>query len=82
MLNIECSFKRQLLAFSDGNYFAFTRHEPVGVCGFIVPWNFPFVLLIQKLATALACGCTCVIKPAEQTPITACHLGNLIIEVS
>lgn len=65
---------------ADGNYFAFTRHEPVGVCGFIVPWNFPFVLLIQKLATALACGCTCVIKPAEQTPITACHLGNLIIE--
>jgi len=65
---------------ADGKLFAFTRHEPVGVCGFIVPWNFPFALLIQKLSAALACGCTCVVKPAEQTPITSVYLGNLIKE--
>lgn len=65
---------------ANGNHFCFTRHEPIGVCGLIVPWNFPFALLSWKLAAAIACGCTCVIKPAEQTPLSTLYLGNLIKE--
>ncbi|XP_077989268.1 aldehyde dehydrogenase 1A1-like isoform X2 [Glandiceps talaboti] len=64
----------------DGSFFCYTRHEPVGVCGMIIPWNFPMVLFSWKLAPALACGCTCVIKPAEQTPLTAIYMGQLIKE--
>uniref|UniRef100_A0A8D0DXS4 aldehyde dehydrogenase (NAD(+)) n=1 Tax=Salvator merianae TaxID=96440 RepID=A0A8D0DXS4_SALMN len=64
----------------DGNYFTFTRHEPIGVCGQIIPWNFPLVMFIWKIAPALCCGNTVVIKPAEQTPLTALHMGSLIIE--
>ncbi|XP_053151341.1 aldehyde dehydrogenase 1A1 [Hemicordylus capensis] len=64
----------------DGNYFTFTRHEPVGVCGQIIPWNFPLVMFIWKIAPALCCGNTVVVKPAEQTPLTALHMGSLIIE--
>jgi acyl-CoA reductase-like NAD-dependent aldehyde dehydrogenase len=64
----------------DGDFFAYTRHEPVGVCGQIIPWNFPLVLLTWKWSAALAAGCTIVLKPAEQTPLTALVMGALAAE--
>jgi aldehyde dehydrogenase (NAD+) len=64
----------------NGNYFCYTRHEPVGVVGQIIPWNFPLLMQAWKLAPALACGCTVVMKPAEQTPLTALRVGELIVE--
>ncbi|XP_069332498.1 aldehyde dehydrogenase 1A1-like isoform X2 [Eulemur rufifrons] len=66
---------------ADGNVFTYTRHEPIGVCGQIIPWNFPLVTLIWKIAPALSCGNTVVVKPAEQTPLTALHVASLIKEV-
>ncbi len=60
--------------------FNYTVREPVGVCGLIVPWNFPLMITSWKLAPALACGNTCVVKPAEQTPLTALRLAELIAE--
>lgn len=60
--------------------FAYTRKEPVGVVGAIVPWNSPLVLTAMKLAPALAAGCTVVLKPSEDTSLTALRLGELIIE--
>jgi len=56
----------------------YTRREPVGVCGQIIPWNFPLLMAVWKLAPALAAGCTTVLKPAEQTPLSALRLGALI----
>ncbi len=53
-----------------GNYFCYTRHEPIGVVGQIIPWNFPLLMQAWKLAPALATGNTVVMKPAEQTPLT------------
>jgi len=64
----------------DGSYFAFTRHEPVGVCGQIIPWNFPLLMQAWKLGPALATGNTVVMKPAEQTPLTALYVAELIKE--
>ncbi|MGA2135710.1 MAG: aldehyde dehydrogenase family protein [Bryobacteraceae bacterium] len=64
----------------DGNYFCYTRHEPVGVVGQIIPWNFPMLMQAWKLAPALATGNTVVMKPAEQTPLSALRIGELIIE--
>jgi aldehyde dehydrogenase (NAD+) len=64
----------------DGNMFCYTRREPVGVCGCIIPWNFPLVLLAWKLAPALACGCTVILKTSEKTPLSALHVGKLIKE--
>lgn len=64
----------------DGEFFCYTRHEPVGVCGQIIPWNFPLVLLTWKWSAALASGCTIVLKPAEQTPLTALCMGALAKE--
>ncbi|XP_078252389.1 aldehyde dehydrogenase 1A1-like [Rhinoraja longicauda] len=64
----------------DGDYLTFTRHEPIGVCGQIIPWNFPLLMFTWKLAPALCCGNTIVIKPAEQTPLTALYMGALIKE--
>ena len=61
-----------------GEWHAFTLREPVGVVGAIVPWNFPFVMAVSKIAPALAAGCTLVLKPAEQTPLSAVILGELI----
>jgi phenylacetaldehyde dehydrogenase len=61
-------------------YFAYTLREPVGVVGQIIPWNFPLIMASWKLAPALAVGCTCILKPAEQTPLTALRLGELIQE--
>ena len=58
----------------------YTRKEPVGVCGQIVPWNFPLLMAAWKVAPALAAGCTVVLKPAEQTPLTALRLGQLALE--
>jgi acyl-CoA reductase-like NAD-dependent aldehyde dehydrogenase len=58
----------------------YTRKEPVGVCGQIIPWNFPLLMAAWKLAPALAAGCTIVLKPAEQTPLSALRLGELILE--
>ena len=55
-----------------------TRREPLGVCGLITPWNFPLMILVWKLAPALACGNTVVIKPAEQTPLSTLRLAELI----
>ena len=63
-----------------GEWHAFTQREPIGVVGAIVPWNFPFVMAVAKLAPALAAGCTVVLKPAEQTPLSAVVLGELIAE--
>ena len=63
-----------------GRVNAFTRREPVGVVAQIIPWNFPLVMAAWKLGPALAAGCTCVLKPAEQTPLTALRLGELIVE--
>jgi len=58
----------------------YTRKEPVGVCGQIIPWNFPLLMATWKLAPVLATGCTTVLKPAEQTPLTALRLGELCLE--
>ncbi|ETA50624.1 aldehyde dehydrogenase family protein [Ponticoccus alexandrii] len=63
-----------------GNWHCYTMREPVGVCGQIVPWNFPIMMAVWKLAPALAAGCTVVLKPAEQTPLGALRLGELIQE--
>ena len=63
-----------------GEFHAYTRREPVGVAGLIVPWNFPLLMAAWKLAPALAAGCTCILKPALQTPLTALRLGELIVE--
>ena len=59
----------------------YTRREPVGVCGQIIPWNFPLLMACWKLGPALAAGCTIVLKPAEQTPLSALRLGELALEV-
>jgi len=59
----------------------YTLREPVGVVGAITPWNVPFAMEVQKLAPALAAGCTVVLKPAELTPLTAVRLGELVCEV-
>src|SRR3954449_2175992 len=61
-------------------FLAYTRREPVGVVGQIIPWNFPLQMASWKLAPALACGNTAVLKPAEQTPLTALRLGELMLE--
>jgi phenylacetaldehyde dehydrogenase len=63
-----------------GEYLAYTLREPVGVVGQIIPWNFPLVMASWKLGPALACGCTVVLKPAEQTPLSALRLGELMQE--
>src|SRR5271155_320597 len=63
-----------------GKYFAYTQREPVGVAGQIIPWNFPLLMAAWKLGPALACGCTVILKPAEQTPLTALRLGELFVE--
>ncbi|MGO9490196.1 MAG: aldehyde dehydrogenase family protein [Solirubrobacteraceae bacterium] len=63
------------------NMHCYTRREPVGVCGQIIPWNFPLLMAAWKLGPALAAGCTIVLKPAEQTPLSALRLGELALEV-
>jgi acyl-CoA reductase-like NAD-dependent aldehyde dehydrogenase len=68
------------LPVSAPNTLAYTLREPVGVCGQIIPWNFPLLMAAWKLGPALAAGCAVVLKPAEQTPMTALRLGELILE--
>jgi len=63
-----------------GTYFACTVREPIGVVGQIIPWNYPLQMASWKLGPALAAGCTVVLKPAEQTPLTALLLGELVAE--
>jgi aldehyde dehydrogenase (NAD+) len=62
------------------NFFTYTRHEPIGVVGAILPWNSPLLLLTFKLAPALAAGCTMVVKPAEQTPVSVLRVAALAEE--
>ena len=64
----------------DGSYLCFTKHEPVGICGQIIPWNFPLVMQAWKLGPALCAGNVIVLKPAEQTPLTALYIGALCVE--
>ncbi len=64
-----------------GNYLTYTLREPLGVCAAIVPWNFPLLIAVWKIAPALACGNTIIVKPASQTPLTALALGEIAIEV-
>ena len=61
-------------------YLAYTLREPVGVVGQIIPWNFPLLMAAWKLGPALAAGCTVILKPAEQTPLSALRLGELVVE--
>src|SRR4051812_25499478 len=63
-----------------GNFLSYTLREPVGVVGQIIPWNFPLLMLAWKWGPALACGNTVVMKPAEQTPLTALRLCELVME--
>ncbi len=65
---------------SDPGMFSYTLREPIGVCGQIIPWNFPLMMASWKIAPALACGNVVILKPAEQTPLTALRLGELILE--
>lgn len=65
---------------ADGVYHGYTQREPVGVVGAVVAWNFPLVLACWKLAPALATGCTMVFKPADETPLTALKLAELLLE--
>jgi aldehyde dehydrogenase (NAD+)/phenylacetaldehyde dehydrogenase len=69
-----------VLPVSQPDMLCYTRREPVGVCAQIVPWNFPLLIAIWKLAPALAAGCTVVLKPAEQTPLVALRLAELALE--
>jgi len=62
------------------DYLLYTRREPVGVCGLIVPWNFPLAIAAWKIAPALAAGCTVIVKPASETPVTALMLADLVEE--
>ncbi|MBI2501288.1 MAG: aldehyde dehydrogenase family protein, partial [Deltaproteobacteria bacterium] len=63
------------------NALCFTVKEPVGVCGLIIPWNYPLLMAAWKLAPALAAGCTMILKPAEATPITVLELAKLLDQI-
>lgn len=63
-----------------GDYHVYTLKEPVGVVALIVPWNYPIVMAVMKLGPALAAGCTCVLKPAEDTSLSALRLGEIMLE--
>ena len=67
-------------AISRPHLHAYTLKEPIGVAGLIIPWNFPLLMAAWKLAPALAAGCSCVLKPAEETPLTALRLVELVLE--
>ncbi len=70
-----------VLPVSAPNMLCYTRREAVGVCGQIIPWNFPLLMACWKIGPALAAGCTTILKPAEQTPLSALRLGELALEV-
>ncbi|XP_074653768.1 aldehyde dehydrogenase-like isoform X2 [Tubulanus polymorphus] len=65
---------------SEDGKFLYTRYEPVGVCGLIAPWNFPFAMNTLKVSACVSMGNTCILKPAEQSPLTALHLAALVKE--
>jgi acyl-CoA reductase-like NAD-dependent aldehyde dehydrogenase len=65
----------------DGPFHAYTLYEPIGVVGQILPWNFPTYMFITKLSCALACGNTVVVKPAEQSSLSALFCAHLTLEV-
>ena len=65
----------------DGDDLVYTLRQPVGVCGQIVPWNYPLLMASWKIAPAIACGCTVVLKPSEWTPLTALVLAEICTEV-
>lgn len=65
----------------NGRYLNYTLREPIGVVGQIIPWNFPLLMAAWKLGAALACGCSIILKPAEQTPLSAIRLAQLICDV-
>lgn len=65
---------------ADGPFFGYTRMEPIGVVGQIIPWNYPILMVVVKISPALIAGCTIILKPAEQTPLTALHVAALIKE--
>jgi phenylacetaldehyde dehydrogenase len=77
---IEGSTHDVSLPFPDQQFVAYTRKEPVGVVGAIVPWNFPLLMAVWKVVPALATGCTIVLKPAEETPLSALRLAELALE--
>jgi betaine-aldehyde dehydrogenase len=60
---------------------SFVRYEPIGVCGLIIPWNYPLLMAAWKVAPCLAAGCSCVLKPSELTPITALELAAIAHKV-
>ena len=68
------------LAMPSGSMHAYVRREPIGVAAQIVPWNFPLLMAAMKIGPALAAGCTMILKPAEQTSLTALRLGDLVQE--
>src|SRR5271167_2274043 len=70
-----------VLPVSTPNMLCYTRREPVGVCAQIIPWNFPLLMAAWKIGPALAAGCTVVLKPAEQTPLSALRIGELALEI-
>ena len=74
------TFQSSIHGAPGSKFHTYTTREPVGVVAQIVPWNFPLAMAAWKLAPALAAGCTCILKPAEQTPLTSLRLGELIIE--
>jgi phenylacetaldehyde dehydrogenase len=74
------TFNTSLRAAPGTKFHTYTVREPVGVVAQIIPWNFPLLMATLKLAPVLATGCTCVLKPAEQTPLSALRLGELIVE--
>ena len=67
---------------ADGKYHVQVLHEPIGVAGQIIPWNFPLLMFAWKVGPALACGNTIVLKTAEQTPLTALYVAKLFHEVA
>ena len=69
-----------LPGFRKNEFFGYTRREPVGVVGAIIPWNFPLLMAVWKIGPALATGCSIVLKPAEDTPLTALRLAELALE--
>ncbi len=74
------TFNTSISAGPGSKFHTYTLREPIGVVAQIIPWNFPLAMAAWKLGPALACGCTCVLKPAEQTPLSALRLGELITE--
>jgi phenylacetaldehyde dehydrogenase len=68
-----------LTGFRKNEFFAYTRREPVGVVGAIIPWNFPLLMAVWKIGPALATGCSVVLKPAEDTPLSALRLAELVL---